>query len=66
MPRCRSEESVTMAQDFYFLLMPGISALGFIPALAPLRVAHRCGCGLYRCPGLRAAGAPVPASTGMR
>ncbi|MCF5385421.1 GlxA family transcriptional regulator, partial [Pseudomonas syringae] len=38
MPRCRSDESATMAQDFYFLLMPGFSAIGFISALEPLRV----------------------------
>ena len=37
-----------MAQDFYFLLMPGFSAIGFISALEPLRVANRFGGELYR------------------
>ncbi|PYD94730.1 GlxA family transcriptional regulator [Pseudomonas syringae pv. pisi] len=65
MPRCRSDESATMAQDFYFLLMPGFSAIGFISALEPLRVANRFGGELYRWHVLSADGGAVQASNGM-
>jgi len=37
-----------MSQDFYFLLMPGFSAIGFISAIEPLRVANRFRGELYR------------------
>ena len=37
-----------MSQDFYFLLMPGFSAIGFISAIEPLRVANRFRGTLYR------------------
>lgn len=30
-----------MSEDFHFLLLPGFSALGFMSALEPLRVANR-------------------------
>lgn len=54
-----------MAQDFYFLLMPGFSAIGFISALEPLRVANRFGGELYRWHVLSADGGAVQASNGM-
>ena len=30
-----------MPEDFHFLLLPGFSALGFMSAVEPLRVANR-------------------------
>ena len=65
MPRCPSDESATMSQDFYFLLMPGFSAIGFISALEPLRVANRFRGELYRWHVLSADGGAVLASNGM-
>jgi AraC family carnitine catabolism transcriptional activator len=55
----------TMSQDFYFLLMPGFSAIGFISALEPLRVANRFRGELYRWHVLSADGGAVLASNGM-
>lgn len=54
-----------MSQDFYFLLMPGFSAIGFISALEPLRVANRFRGELYRWHVLSADGGAVLASNGM-
>ena len=54
-----------MTQDFHFLLMPGFSALGFISALEPLRVANRFRGELYRWQVLSSDGGPVLASNGM-
>lgn len=54
-----------MSQDFYFLLMPGFSAIGFISAIEPLRVANRFRGELYRWHVLSADGGPVLASNGM-
>ncbi|RMT67172.1 hypothetical protein ALP43_04716, partial [Pseudomonas azotoformans] len=54
-----------MFQDVYFLLMPGFSALGFISALEPLRVANRFRGELYRWHILSADGGAVLASNGM-
>src|SRR5450830_2016384 len=55
----------SMSQDFYFLLMPGFSAMGFISALEPLRVANRFRGELYRWHVLSADGGAVLASNGM-
>lgn len=65
MPRWPSDESATMSQDVYFLLMPGFSAMGFISALEPLRVANRFRGELYRWHVLSADGGAVLASNGM-
>lgn len=65
MPRCPSCKSATMPQNFYFLLMPGFSALGFISALEPLRVANRFRDELYRWQVVSADGGAVLASNGM-
>ncbi|MCU1735214.1 MULTISPECIES: GlxA family transcriptional regulator [unclassified Pseudomonas] len=54
-----------MSQDFHFLLLPGFSALGFISALEPLRVANRFRAGLYRWRVLSLDGGAVLASNGM-
>jgi len=54
-----------MSQDFYFLLMPGFSAIGFISAIEPLRVANRFRGELYRWHVLSADGGAVLASNGM-
>lgn len=54
-----------MTQDFYFLLLPGFSAIGFISAIEPLRVANRFRGELYRWHVLSADGGAVLASNGM-
>ncbi|MBC2654400.1 GlxA family transcriptional regulator [Pseudomonas sp. MSSRFD41] len=54
-----------MSQDFYFLLLPGFSAIGFISAIEPLRVANRFRGGLYRWHVLSVDGGAVQASNGM-
>ena len=54
-----------MPQDYYFLLMPGFSAIGFISAIEPLRVANRFRGELYRWQILSVDGGAVPASNGM-
>lgn len=54
-----------MPQNFYFLLMPGFSAIGFISALEPLRVANRFRGELYRWHVLSVDGGAVLASNGM-
>ena len=54
-----------MAQDFYFLLLPGFSSMGFISALEPLRVANRFRGELYRWHVLCCGGGAVLASNGM-
>ncbi|WP_085594576.1 MULTISPECIES: GlxA family transcriptional regulator [unclassified Pseudomonas] len=54
-----------MSQDFYFLLLPGFSAIGFISAIEPLRVANRFRGGLYRWHVLSVDGGAVLASNGM-
>src|SRR5690606_3720893 len=54
-----------MSQDFYFLLMPGFSSLGFISAIEPLRVANRFRGELYRWHVLSCDGGAVLASNGM-
>jgi AraC family carnitine catabolism transcriptional activator len=54
-----------MPQVFHFLLLPGFSALGFISAIEPLRVANRFRAGLYSWQVLSLDGGPVPASNGM-
>ncbi|MDE1167053.1 MAG: GlxA family transcriptional regulator [Pseudomonas sp.] len=54
-----------MPQDFYFLLLPGFSAIGFISAVEPLRVANRFRGELYRWHVVSTDGGPVLASNGM-
>ncbi|CAB3778227.1 HTH-type transcriptional regulator CdhR [Paraburkholderia caffeinitolerans] len=54
-----------MPQDISFLLLPGFSALGFMSAIEPLRVANRFRENLYRWHILSVDGAPVPASNGI-
>ena len=54
-----------MPQDFQFLLLPGFSALGFISAIEPLRVANRFRGELYRWRVLSMDGGAVEASNGM-
>ena len=54
-----------MAQDFYFLLLPGFSSMGFISAIEPLRVANRFRGELYRWHVLSCEGGAVGASNGM-
>ena len=54
-----------MPKDFYFLLLPGFSSLGFISAIEPLRVANRFRGELYRWHVLSSDGGAVPASNGM-
>jgi len=54
-----------MAQDFNFLLLPGFSAIGFISAIEPLRVANRFRGELYRWQVLSLDGGAVLASNGM-
>lgn len=54
-----------MPQDFYFLLLPGFSAIGFISATEPLRVANRFRGELYRWKVLSLDGGAVQASNGM-
>ncbi|MCY1394912.1 HTH-type transcriptional regulator CdhR [compost metagenome] len=54
-----------MSQDFYFLLLPGFSAIGFISAVEPLRVANRFRGALYRWHVLSLDGGAVLASNGM-
>ena len=54
-----------MPQDFHFLLLPGFSAIGFISAVEPLRVANRFRGELYRWQVLSIDGGAVQASNGM-
>lgn len=54
-----------MSEDFYFLLLPGFSAIGFISAIEPLRVANRFRGELYRWQVLSLDGGAVQASNGM-
>lgn len=54
-----------MPEVFHFLLLPGFSALGFISAIEPLRVANRFRAGLYDWHVLSLDGGPVAASNGM-
>ncbi len=54
-----------MPQCFHFLLLPGFSAMGFISAIEPLRVANRFKGELYRWQVLSLDGGPVAASNGM-
>ncbi|WP_179402295.1 GlxA family transcriptional regulator [Burkholderia guangdongensis] len=54
-----------MPEDFHFLLLPGFSALGFMSAVEPLRVANRFRAQLYRWHVLSLDGAPVAASNGI-
>jgi AraC family carnitine catabolism transcriptional activator len=54
-----------MPDAIHFLLLPGFSAMGFISALEPLRVANRFRHGLYRWRVLSLDGGPVQASNGM-
>lgn len=54
-----------MLEDISFLLLPGFSALGFMSAVEPLRVANRFHDGLYRWHILSVDGAPVVASNGI-
>ena len=54
-----------MPRTFYLLLLPGFSALGFISAIEPLRVANRFSPGLYRWQVLSVGGGAVEASNGM-
>lgn len=54
-----------MAQDFYFLLLPGFSSMGFISVIEPLRVANRFRGELYRWHVLSCGGGAVLASNGM-
>jgi AraC family transcriptional regulator, carnitine catabolism transcriptional activator len=54
-----------MPQDFHFLLLPEFSAIGFMSAIEPLRVANRFAGELYRWHILSADGGPVAASNGI-
>lgn len=54
-----------MPELIQFLLLPGFSAMGFISALEPLRVANRFSGALYRWSVLSLDGGPVEASNGM-
>jgi AraC family transcriptional regulator, carnitine catabolism transcriptional activator len=54
-----------MPESFHFLLLPGFSALGFMSALEPLRVANRFRPNLYAWHVLSLDGAPVAASNGL-
>ncbi|TWI56518.1 AraC family carnitine catabolism transcriptional activator [Pseudomonas duriflava] len=54
-----------MTQLFSFLLLPGFSAMGFISAIEPLRVANRFQPDAYRWRLLSRDGQPVTASNGM-
>ena len=54
-----------MPEDISFLLLPGFSAIGFMSAVEPLRVANRFRGELYRWHILSADGAPVSASNGI-
>lgn len=54
-----------MAVTIHFLLLPGFSAMGFISALEPLRVANRFRGTLYRWRVLSLDGGAVQASNGM-
>ncbi len=54
-----------MLEDIWFLLLPGFSALGFMSAIEPLRVANRFRDGLYRWHIVSVDGAPVAASNGI-
>jgi AraC family carnitine catabolism transcriptional activator len=55
----------TMPEDISFLLLPGFSAIGFMSAVEPLRVANRFRENLYRWHILSIDGAPVAASNGI-
>lgn len=57
--------STTATEDFWFLLLPGFSMLGFLSAVEPLRVANRFHEGLYRWQVMSLDGGPVLASNGM-
>lgn len=54
-----------MPEDISFLLLPGFSAIGFMSAVEPLRVANRLRGELYRWHILSVDGAPVAASNGI-
>jgi AraC family carnitine catabolism transcriptional activator len=54
-----------MPEDISFLLLPGFSAIGFMSAVEPLRVANRFRDNLYRWHILSIDGAPVAASNGI-
>ncbi|NRO95077.1 helix-turn-helix domain-containing protein [Paraburkholderia sp. NMBU_R16] len=54
-----------MPEDISFLLLPGFSAIGFMSAVEPLRVANRLRGELYRWHILSLDGAPVAASNGI-
>lgn len=54
-----------MPEDYCFILMPGFSAIGFISAIEPLRVANRFRPGAYRWTVASLEGGPVVASNGM-
>jgi AraC family carnitine catabolism transcriptional activator len=54
-----------MPEDISFLLLPNFSAIGFMSAIEPLRVANRFRENLYRWHILSVDGAPVAASNGI-
>ncbi|MGV2290292.1 GlxA family transcriptional regulator [Trinickia sp. YCB016] len=54
-----------MPEHIHFLLLPGYSAIGFMSAIEPLRVANRFHDDLYRWHILSLDGAPVVASNGI-
>ncbi len=54
-----------MPEEISFLLLPGFSAIGFMSAVEPLRVANRFRGELYRWRILSLDGAPVAASNGI-
>ncbi|TDN61363.1 AraC family transcriptional regulator with amidase-like domain [Paraburkholderia sp. BL10I2N1] len=62
---CVTHVAHPMPQDISFLLLPGFSAIGFMSAVEPLRVANRFRGELYRWHILSADGAPVSASNGI-
>jgi AraC family carnitine catabolism transcriptional activator len=60
-----SPDSRDMPEEISFLLLPGYSAIGFMSAVEPLRVANRFRGELYRWRILSLDGAPVAASNGI-
>ena len=55
-----------MSQDFWFLLLPGFSVMGFVSAVEPLRVANRFRGELYRWHLMSLDGGPVLPATACR
>jgi AraC family carnitine catabolism transcriptional activator len=65
MPSNAPLKSPPRGEDFWFLLLPGFSMMGFLSAVEPLRVANRFSGELYRWHVMSLDGGPVLASNGM-